>query len=470
MGVDLGAYPEDQHITADNLAFFGEPVYEYDMSQGIQDGYLAACEIIRRDIFLDNKPDNERITGLDQADLQGKVIRNGITGQTYQVNEIQAHYEAANFEDEILLPDRVQAMCADLFNLLLASGGPEQKTIIFCTRDSHADRVAVEMNNLYAAWCRNLGRKPAAFYSFKCTAASSGNDYLADLRGASRHHFIAATVDLLSTGVDVPIVQNIVFFKYVRSPIAFYQMVGRGTRIYPPTGKLMFRVYDYTDATRLFGEAFLTRAPVYSDVKDSLPADLDQPAPDEASSLQVEGFTIQVTPAGRCILTMVDGKAMPVSVEEYKQRLAERLVAEAPTLDDFRLCWVQPQQRQALIASLPDGGRAPALVRALENMNDYDLYDVMAELGYGMAPRTRQERAAAFAYKHAQWLASLPYATSSTLYALTNQFARAGTEALENPLVFLTPSVKNAGGIVALQGIGNPSVILVKTKEKLFAV
>ena len=40
----------------------------------------------------------------------------------------------------------------------------------------------------------------------------------------------------------------------MRSPIAFYQMVGRGTRLNPATGKLMFRVYDYTNATRLFGE------------------------------------------------------------------------------------------------------------------------------------------------------------------------------------------------------------------------
>jgi type I restriction enzyme R subunit len=66
-------------------------------------------------------------------------------------------------------------------------------------------------------------------------------------------------VELLTTGVDVPCVRNIVFFKYVRSPIVFYQMVGRGTRIDLPTRKLMFRVYDYTDATRLFGETFRSR-------------------------------------------------------------------------------------------------------------------------------------------------------------------------------------------------------------------
>ena len=115
------------------------------------------------------------------------------------------------------------------------------------------------MNNLYAEWCHQNGRQRLEPFAFKCTAASSGNDQLPDLRGGARHHFIATTVNMLTTGVDVPCVRNIVFFKYVRSPISFYQMVGRGTRIDTPSGKLMFRVYDYTDATRLFGGKFVTR-------------------------------------------------------------------------------------------------------------------------------------------------------------------------------------------------------------------
>src|SRR5262249_35877948 len=139
------------------------------------------------------------------------------------------------------------------------TGGPEQKTIIFCTRDRHADDVASTMNNLYAEWCAKEARARLDPYAFKCTAESGGADYIADLRAAARHHFIATTVDLLTTGVDVPVVRNIVFFKYVRSPIAFYQMIGRGTRIDPPSNKLMFRVYDYTNATRLFGEEFRNR-------------------------------------------------------------------------------------------------------------------------------------------------------------------------------------------------------------------
>lgn len=239
----------DAQVTAYNIRHFGEPVYEYDMGQGIEDGYLAACEIVRRDIFLDKNIDSERETGIEQADLVEKILRDARTGEALTLKEARPRYNAQAFEDRLLLPERVGAMARDLFQCLLATGGPEQKTIIFCARDHHADEVATALNNLYADWCREQGKRPVENYAFKCTAASGGNDFLPDLRGASRHHFIATTVDLLTTGVDVPSVQNVVFFKYVRSPIAFYQMVGRGTRLNPVTNKLMFRVYDYTDAT-----------------------------------------------------------------------------------------------------------------------------------------------------------------------------------------------------------------------------
>jgi type I restriction enzyme R subunit len=64
---------------------------------------------------------------------------------------------------------------------------------------------------------------------------------------------------LLTTGVDVRPVRNVVFFKYVGSPIAFYQILGRGTRIDEHTGKLVFTIYDYAGATRLLGESFVTK-------------------------------------------------------------------------------------------------------------------------------------------------------------------------------------------------------------------
>ncbi|MBI2926503.1 MAG: DEAD/DEAH box helicase family protein [Verrucomicrobia bacterium] len=454
----------DKQITADNLKYFGEPVYEYDIGQGIEDGYLAACEILAFDLFHDNKQVNERLAGVSRSDLAGKTLKDARTGQQLSEEAARAHYEADALEDKLLIPDRVQAMCAHLFQSLLATGGPEQKTIIFCARDRHADDVAAALNNLYADWCAKQGRKRADPFAFKCTASVGGAQFQADLRGASRSHFIAATVDLLTTGVDVPCVRKIVFFKYVRSPIAFYQMLGRGTRLDPPTGKLMFRVHDYTDATRLFGGKFKTQWRPRSP-RGVGPEPPEPPEP----TIVVEGIEVRVTDAGRYIVTQVDGRAMPVTVEEYKQRLAARLVAEAPTLEEFRQSWIVPPKRRALLGRLPDAGRSPLVVQQLEAMTDYDLYDVLTELGYGLAPRTRVERAEAFEYKHKSWLDTLPPPAASTLEALAAQFARSGTEGLENPQVFQVREVREAGGLDALRALGKPADILRETKGRMFA-
>ncbi len=255
------------------------------------------------------------VDGKPRKRSQGR--KDAVTGQPLSRDELPESFSKTEYEYRILLPDRVREMTRDLFNHLVATGGPEQKTIIFCVRDTHADEVANAMNNLYARWCADNNRDRVDPYAFKCTAASGGSDYVADLRGASRHHFIATTVDLLSTGVDVPSVKNIVFFKYVRSPIAFY---------------------------------------------------------------------------------------------------------------------------------------------------------ILAELGYGLAPKTRITRADAFFYKHDQWLNTLPDLTADTLKALTMQFARTGTDGLENPRVFTTPEVTQAGGINALAQIGQPADLLIKIKERIFAL
>lgn len=299
----------------------------------------------------------------------------------------------------------------------------------------------------------------------KCTAAGSGNDQLPDLRGSSRSHFIATTVDLLTTGVDVPCVRNIVFFKYLKSPISFYQMIGRGTRIDLPTNKLMFRVCDYTDATRLFGEDFITRAPATPTESSSEPG---SPEPAEPA-IRVESFDVHVTDAGRFVVAQVDGKAVPVPIEEYKAQLAAKLVAEVATLEAFRGRWVDPASRQELIDALVSAGYSPRLVRTVDEMEDFDLYDVLAELGWGMRPRTRHDRALAFTYKHEDWLDALPAGAAATIKAIAGQFEKGGTDGLENPLIFQTPEVKAAGGLAALQAAGRAADLLRETKARMFA-
>lgn len=444
----------DLLINADNLKYFGDPVYEYDMAQGIEDGYLAGCEIQKGRVNLDD-------TGITIDDILVRNPVNSITGQPVSREELQDLYNKTEYEDRILLPDRVLAMCQDLFKYLLETGEPEQKTIIFCVRDRHADDVAIEMNRLYARWCNENARKRLDPYAFKCTASVHGSDYLGDLRAASRSYFVATTVDLLTTGVDVPAVRNIVFFKYVRSPIAFYQMIGRGTRIHEATNKLMFRVYDYTDATRLFGEEFRSKLKPPSSTKP--------PPPPQPPSIVVEGFDVHITDAGRYILATVDGRAMPITIEEYKERLAASLIEEAPTVDAFRARWISPAEQGIMLGKLPDEGRSAILVRELDHLQDFDLYDVLAELGYGMAPRTRSERAEAFLFKHQLWLSAFPHGAATTIRAIAAQFSRAGTDGIENPHIFRTPEVMQAGGLAALRAVGKPSELLRETKERMFS-
>lgn len=446
---------KDEEITANNLEYFGEPIYEYSMSQGIEDGYLPACEIIRRRTDLDER-------GVSRQDIELLGAKDAITGKPLMVVETREHYQAFSFESLIQLPDRVKGWCNDLFEMMLQTGGPHQKSVIFCVRDTHANAVASEMNNLYAEWCARNGQKRLEPYAFKCTASVGGSEYIADLRGSERSHFIATTVDLITTGVDVPIVRNVVFFKYVRSPISFQQMMGRGSRIHLPTNKLMFRVYDYTNATRLLGKEFETR-----------PSPTREPRePEEQRKekiIRVEGFDVHINPAGTYIVTEEEGRLAMVTVEEYTQRLAEHLVEETRTFYGFRRRWINPQERKNLIDSLPDDGRGVRLLRELLNRKEYDIYDVLAEIGFGAAPKSRKERVSALQYKHDAWFKNLPSNTANTLFALARQFEKGGTEELENPHIFNTPCVVEAGGLEALKVLGNPEDIINETKERLFA-
>lgn len=446
---------QDAEITANNLKYFGEPVYQYTYTQAVEDGYLAACEIKKGRVNIDDQ-------GLTLEQIMALEPRDARTGELLTTADVKAHYESTSFEDKLLLPDRVDAMCRDLFKYLLESGGPEQKTIIFCARDSHADAVAAKLNNLYAKWCTDHGRERLDMYAFKCTASSSGNDQLPDLRASTRSHFIATTVDLLTTGVDVPVIRNIVFFKYLKSPISFYQMVGRGTRLHPESQKLMFRLYDYTNATRLFGEEFIT-GPARERGEGGGGGE------EPPRIITVQGIDVHVTPAGHLIVAEVDGVARSIPVEEYRQRLAARLLEQAHTLEEFRAQWVDPPEREELMQLLLSSGCSPSVVQLVDEMEAYDLYDVLAHLGWGALPRTREDRFGAFRFKHEQWLAALPAQAREALLALAKQFAADGTDGLENPRIFQTPAVLKAGGVAALQEAGEPAALLKETKNRMFA-
>ena len=456
---------QDSQISANNIKYFGDPVYDYSIGQGIEDGYLAAMEIIPRDIFLNYYKEPEKITGVRQDDLEGRTIQDSLTGAAVPASTLRDRYEAPSIERALMLPERVAEMCRDLFEHLLKTGDPEQKTIIFCATDRHADEVAIQLNNRYREWCQAQGQNPVQDYAFKCTAAA-GSEYISEIRGSNSHHFIAVTVDLLTTGVDLPPVANIVFFRYVRSPIAFYQMIGRGTRLHPPTNKLMCRVYDYTDASKLFHEEFMAR---FAPKKEEGGTD-DENSRERVQAIVVHGLDVHIADAGIYIMTSNDaGEAVPVTLEQYKEQLAAKLVMDIPALDAFREIWIDKDRRQEMMNRLPDRGKAPYILQRLTDMDDYDLYDVLADIGYGQAPKTRAGRAEAFTYKNQAWLHTMPARTAETIQAIASQFSKGGTDTLESGTIFRTPEVVRAGGRLALEDYGDPPKIFSETKKRMFA-
>jgi type I restriction enzyme R subunit len=461
------AAKQDEAITAHNIDYFGEPVYEYSLGTGQEDGYLAACEVVRRSVDID-------LDGITKEDIAARSATDPYTGRVVRPDEVESSYGAKEYETKLMLPDRVQAMASDLFDLLLMTGGPEQKTIIFCARDTHATQVQIALNNLYEQRCEDEKRTPKEWFAFQCTGNPDlrppAKELIADMKGSRSSHFIATTVDLLSTGVDIPNLENVAFFRYIESPISFYQMVGRGSRTGEPRGsKPLFRLYDYTNATRLFGEAFESRANP-SGASDGSGGDDGTPTRPPPQIIRVEGFTVQVEGSGRSILVERDGKEALVPLEEYKEQLAASLEERAASIDDLRFVWVAPAERKKLLDDLPGGEGAVRLVRKLDDQDECDLYDVLAELTYGVAARSRSERVAGFSYKNKQWLQALPEPTGAVLKAIAGQFSRGGIEELETESVFDEETVVDAGGFDALlHAKEEPQELIQETKIRILA-
>ena len=454
---------EDKRLLADNLKYFGEPPYEYPYAQGVADGYLAPCEIEQYDIHHDGQLTPERIRGVLRADIAEKKLTDLYTGQKLPPDAVPQFNEGASIENKLIMPDRVKAMSAHLFARLLATGddNPLQKTIVFCASDPHADAITNELNGIYSQWAKEHGQKRVRNYAFKCMSSVNGQALIPDFRGSKKSHVIAMTKDLLTTGVNVPPVRNIVFFRYVQSPLLFHQMVGRGTRIDEESGKLMFRIFDYTGATALFGAEFVTPPPP----EPGPPKPPPPPGP-PPQKVRVKGVGIEIADTGRFNLLMRDGRLQRVTPLEYRDELVKQLTESVPTLADFRAKWLDPAQRGALLKQLRDQQLLPELVQEGAHMEAYDEFDILAAFAYGLAPMTRAKRAAQFADGKPVWLVQLPQPSAKVIRAIVKQFEKAGTAALESNELWQTLGVPNA--LRELKQGGSANELLRKTKETLF--
>lgn len=223
----------------DTYQYFGEPSYVYSYGQGVQDGYLAPFVVHRILTNIDQKGKLE----IEEAKTQGAQIIVPVEEEAQEV------YSQKEFERKITLPDRTHEIAKHLAKLL-RTFDPMAKTMVFCVDSDHAELMAKELQNEFS----DMG-----YSNFAVPIISRSGD----IKEAEYERFkdsekptpvIATTVDLLTTGVDVPSVRNIAIVKPISSKIVFKQIVGRGARLDPLTNKHFFRIIDYIGATRLFDD------------------------------------------------------------------------------------------------------------------------------------------------------------------------------------------------------------------------
>jgi len=225
----------------DTYAYFGEPVYVYSLGQGIEDGFLAPYKIHKIYINIDKKG------GISLRDVasEGAII------ETPDEIEIKDFYSVGEFEREITLPDRTEAMAKKLAEILKTYGITD-KTIVFCVTKEHALDVVKILQNELAYELALTGVNTDDFVVRIVDEEPNAIELAEKMADPeSQTPVVAVTVDLLSTGVDIPPVKNIVFMKPISSKVLFKQIIGRGSRISEDANKFYFRIIDFVNATRL---------------------------------------------------------------------------------------------------------------------------------------------------------------------------------------------------------------------------
>ena len=181
--------------------------------------------------------------------------------------------------DTVVLPDEVdldiesfnRRVVTENFNRVVCASWPSTSTrpcparpSIFCATDSHADLVVRLLKEELAK--RYDGVEDDAV--MKITGAADKPRELIRRYKNERNPNIAVTVDLLTTGIDVPAICNLVFLRRVRSRILYEQMLGRATRRCDEIGKEVFRIFDAVDLFSAL-ESVSTMMPVVTEPKVS---------------------------------------------------------------------------------------------------------------------------------------------------------------------------------------------------------
>src|SRR5438477_7707917 len=248
--VGLTATPKDE-VDRNTYSLFeletGVPTDVYGLEEAVKDGFLVPPQSVSVPLKFQRE-------GIKYDDLS---------------EEDKDQWDALEWDEDGQVPDRVEADAVNkwLFNKdtvdkvlehlmtrgqKVAGGDRLGKTILFAKNQHHADFIAERFNANYPHYKGEFAR----VITFKTEYAQNLIDHFAN---KDKPPFIAISVDMLDTGIDIPEVVNLVFFKLVRSKTKFWQMLGRGTRLCPDLfgpgqHKQFFYLFDYCQNLEYFSQ------------------------------------------------------------------------------------------------------------------------------------------------------------------------------------------------------------------------
>jgi type I restriction enzyme R subunit len=237
--VGLTATPKDE-IDKNTYEIFelenGVPTYGYELAQAVKDGYLVdfmsvetALKFIQQGIVYDDLSDEDK-----------KVYEDTFTDENGDLPEA---ISSAALNEWIFNEDTIKEVLHVLMTngLKIDYGEKIGKTIIFAKNHLHAEKIFEVFNKEYS-YLPGYAKVIDNYMTY----AQSAIDEFSDAKKLPQ---IAISVDMLDTGIDVPEVLNLVFFKKVMSKAKFWQMIGRGTRLCPALldgkDKEKFYIFDF---------------------------------------------------------------------------------------------------------------------------------------------------------------------------------------------------------------------------------
>ncbi len=329
---------------------FGLPVYTYSYREAVIDGWL-----------MDHEPPHQLITHLAKDGIKWEKgdtipVYDPDTGRITNMEKIpdEVKLEIDHFNKSVVTEPFNLTVAGELVKYLNPDG--DAKTLIYAATDDHADMVVRLLKDAF----EETGVPVDDDAIVKITGSIDKPEGMIRKFKNERLPNIAVTVDLLTTGIDVPEICNLVFIRRIRSRILFEQMLGRATRRCDRIKKEHFQIFD---AARIYEALSPVSAmkPVVADPSltlGQLADTLDHMADDQATSERLNGQMEQILAKLQRILRRLDPEALAefqtLAGGETVQEFIDALKGQSP--ENYRRKLLS---RRSLLAFLDENRHRP---------------------------------------------------------------------------------------------------------------